>query len=183
MALPNRMSLRPGLLWLTLNLTLIIQCLSQNNNFFNCTYPVRCFRVPPGVRVPRVEGHWPQWLPGGISAGDRTEVKNTRNYNFSRKQANLPTSLVNWTLPWSGDVHPGIINLGFTSEETAPVNQYEAEWAPEQVWTLWTRNMLLWTRIEPRFLDRRQLLYRVIAAAMSVSFIEIKHVLWSEISH
>jgi hypothetical protein len=28
MALPNRMSLRPGLLWLTLNLALIIQCLS-----------------------------------------------------------------------------------------------------------------------------------------------------------
>jgi hypothetical protein len=27
-ALPNRMSLRPGLLWLTLNLALIIQCLS-----------------------------------------------------------------------------------------------------------------------------------------------------------
>jgi hypothetical protein len=28
MALPNRMSLRPGLLWLTLNLALDIQCLS-----------------------------------------------------------------------------------------------------------------------------------------------------------
>jgi hypothetical protein len=28
MALPNRMSVRPGLLWLTLNLALIIQCLS-----------------------------------------------------------------------------------------------------------------------------------------------------------
>jgi hypothetical protein len=27
-ALPNRMSLCPGLLWLTLNLALIIQCLS-----------------------------------------------------------------------------------------------------------------------------------------------------------
>jgi hypothetical protein len=34
MALPNRMSLRPGLLWITLNLALIIQCLSQNNVFF-----------------------------------------------------------------------------------------------------------------------------------------------------
>jgi hypothetical protein len=33
MALPNRMSLRPGLLWLTLNLALIIQCLSWNNIF------------------------------------------------------------------------------------------------------------------------------------------------------
>jgi hypothetical protein len=33
MALPNRMSLRPGLLWLTLNLALMIQCLSRNNIF------------------------------------------------------------------------------------------------------------------------------------------------------
>jgi hypothetical protein len=33
MALPNRMSLLPGLLWLTLNLALIIQCLSRNNIF------------------------------------------------------------------------------------------------------------------------------------------------------
>jgi hypothetical protein len=41
MALPNRMSLRPGLLWLTLNLALIIQCLPWNNIFisFNFTYP------------------------------------------------------------------------------------------------------------------------------------------------
>jgi hypothetical protein len=30
MALPNRMSLRPDLLWLTMNLALIIQCLSRN---------------------------------------------------------------------------------------------------------------------------------------------------------
>jgi hypothetical protein len=30
-ALPNRMSLRPGLLWLTVNLAMIIQCLSWNN--------------------------------------------------------------------------------------------------------------------------------------------------------
>jgi hypothetical protein len=33
MTLPNRASLRPGLLWLTLNLALIIQCLSRNNRF------------------------------------------------------------------------------------------------------------------------------------------------------
>jgi hypothetical protein len=48
------MSLRPGLLWLTLNLALIIQCLSWNNIFFffNFTYPLRC------VRVPQVEYHW-----------------------------------------------------------------------------------------------------------------------------
>jgi hypothetical protein len=31
MALPNRMSLRPDLLWLNLNLALMIQCLSRNN--------------------------------------------------------------------------------------------------------------------------------------------------------
>jgi hypothetical protein len=36
----NRMSLCPGLLWLTLNLALIIQCLSRNNVFcFNFTWP------------------------------------------------------------------------------------------------------------------------------------------------
>jgi hypothetical protein len=37
MSLHNRMSLRPGLLWLTLILALIIQCLSWNNIFFNIT--------------------------------------------------------------------------------------------------------------------------------------------------
>jgi hypothetical protein len=26
--------------------------------FFNFTYPLRCLRVPPGVRVPQVEYHW-----------------------------------------------------------------------------------------------------------------------------
>jgi hypothetical protein len=59
MALPNRMSLRPGLLWLTLNLDLIIQCLSWNNIFIflNFTYPLRCLRVTPGVHVPQVEYH------------------------------------------------------------------------------------------------------------------------------
>ena len=58
MALPNRMSLLPGLLWLTQNLALIIQCLSWNNTFFfNFTYPLICLRFPPGVRVPQVEYH------------------------------------------------------------------------------------------------------------------------------
>jgi hypothetical protein len=54
MALPNRMSLRPCVLWLTLNLALIIQCLSWNNIFisFNFTYPLRC------LRIPQVEYHW-----------------------------------------------------------------------------------------------------------------------------
>jgi hypothetical protein len=41
-------SLRPGLLWLILNLALIIHCLSQKIYFsFNFTKPVRCFGVPP----------------------------------------------------------------------------------------------------------------------------------------
>jgi hypothetical protein len=39
MALPNRMSLRPGLLWLTFNRALIIQCLSRNNVCFQCNVP------------------------------------------------------------------------------------------------------------------------------------------------
>jgi hypothetical protein len=26
--------------------------------FFNVTYPLRCLRIPPGVRVPQVEYHW-----------------------------------------------------------------------------------------------------------------------------
>jgi hypothetical protein len=42
MAHPNRMSLRPGLLWLTLNPALIIQCF-ENILFLDFTYPVRCF--------------------------------------------------------------------------------------------------------------------------------------------
>jgi hypothetical protein len=52
------MPLRPGLLWLTLNLALITQCLSRNNIFVKFTCPVRYFRVPPWVRVPQVEYHW-----------------------------------------------------------------------------------------------------------------------------
>jgi hypothetical protein len=49
-----------GLFWLTLNLALIIQCLSWNNIFifFNFTYPLRCLRLPPGGCVPQVEYHW-----------------------------------------------------------------------------------------------------------------------------
>jgi hypothetical protein len=61
----NRMFLRLGLLWLTLNLALIIKRLPQNNIFFfNVAYPVRKFgvslrrlHVPPGVRVHQVEDH------------------------------------------------------------------------------------------------------------------------------
>jgi hypothetical protein len=44
------MSLRPGLLLLTLNLALVIQCLSRNNNFFLQFYMRRNFfsRTPEG---------------------------------------------------------------------------------------------------------------------------------------
>jgi hypothetical protein len=59
MALPNRMSLRPGLLWLTLNLALIIPCLSRNNIYIyiNFTCLVICFPDTQVVRVPQVEDH------------------------------------------------------------------------------------------------------------------------------
>jgi hypothetical protein len=41
-----------------INPGLIIQCLSRKINiFFSFTYPLRRFRVPPGVRVPQVEDH------------------------------------------------------------------------------------------------------------------------------
>jgi hypothetical protein len=58
----NRMSLRPGLLWLTLNLALIIQ---KTYISFNFTYTITRFRVPRkmslstprGVRVLQVEDH------------------------------------------------------------------------------------------------------------------------------
>jgi hypothetical protein len=45
---------------------LIKQCLSEIKiYFFNFTYPVRCFRVPPGVRVQQVGDHCPiQWVWG-----------------------------------------------------------------------------------------------------------------------
>jgi hypothetical protein len=53
-----------GLLWLTISLAPIIQWLSQNNIFFDCTYPITFFCVPPnmssctpGVSLPQVEDH------------------------------------------------------------------------------------------------------------------------------
>jgi hypothetical protein len=59
MALPNRISLRPDLLWLPLNLALIFQCLSWYNTFFfNFKYPLRClsvwsrsYRIPPSQHI------------------------------------------------------------------------------------------------------------------------------------
>jgi hypothetical protein len=53
------MSLRPGLLWLTLSLALTIKSLARNNiYFYNFACPVRCLRVPSEIRVPHVEDHW-----------------------------------------------------------------------------------------------------------------------------
>jgi hypothetical protein len=54
-AVPYRMSLRPGLLLLNLNVAMIIQCLSRKN-IFNFTYLVRCLHVFPKVssRTPGV---------------------------------------------------------------------------------------------------------------------------------
>jgi hypothetical protein len=54
------MSLRPGLLRLTLNLALIIKCLSRNVLYFfvfNFTCPLRRPRVPLWVRIPEAEDH------------------------------------------------------------------------------------------------------------------------------
>jgi hypothetical protein len=58
MALSNLMSLRPGLSWLTLNVALLFSVYHEIIYiFFNFTYPLRCFLVPPGVRVTQVEDH------------------------------------------------------------------------------------------------------------------------------
>jgi hypothetical protein len=99
MAPPNRMSLSPGLLWLTLNLSLIIPCLSWNNIyfFFNFTYPLRC------LRVPQVEYHcsriWScitgnRWRIGRMILTGETEVlgeKRVPKPLFSRQ---IPYGLV-----------------------------------------------------------------------------------------
>jgi hypothetical protein len=42
---------------LILNLAQVIQRFSRNILPFNLTYPVRCLRVPPRVRIPRAEDH------------------------------------------------------------------------------------------------------------------------------
>jgi hypothetical protein len=63
MALPNRASLHPGLLWLTLALILINQWSSRYNMFFfNFAHTVGCFRVSPRARVPQIEYHWARRL-------------------------------------------------------------------------------------------------------------------------
>jgi hypothetical protein len=57
MALPNVLNL--GLLWLTLNLALIIECLAQNSIFFSPFYipPKMSSRTPEGLRTPDLD-HW-----------------------------------------------------------------------------------------------------------------------------
>jgi hypothetical protein len=59
MVLPNRMSLRPGLVWLALNLALIIQCLLRNNiyiyTFFQSYMPIMMFCVPRWYAYPRLK--------------------------------------------------------------------------------------------------------------------------------
>jgi hypothetical protein len=56
MTLPNRMLLRPGLLWLTLNLTLIIQYLSRNNISLSILHtPSDIFAYPEWYENPRLK--------------------------------------------------------------------------------------------------------------------------------
>jgi hypothetical protein len=52
--------LRPGLLWLTLNLALIIHRLSQNNMCFQCYIPRKMFLRTRWVLAPQVEDHCPR---------------------------------------------------------------------------------------------------------------------------
>jgi hypothetical protein len=58
MALPNRMSLHQGLLWLTLNLALIIQGLLQNNIYvFHSYTPHEMYSRTLGDTLPHAEDH------------------------------------------------------------------------------------------------------------------------------
>jgi hypothetical protein len=56
MALPNRMSLRPCLLRLSLNLALIIQFYHEIIFLFKFTCPVRCFRIPSKMSLSTPRG-------------------------------------------------------------------------------------------------------------------------------
>jgi hypothetical protein len=53
------MSFHPDLLWLTLKLALITQCVSRNNKLPppNFTYPARCFSLSSGARLLQFEDH------------------------------------------------------------------------------------------------------------------------------
>jgi hypothetical protein len=77
------MSLRPGLLWLTLHPALFIQRLSRNNTYVNIWilhnpshvfgYPLGCRHEPLGVRVLHVEDHCPK-LPN-VALALRTDLR------------------------------------------------------------------------------------------------------------
>jgi hypothetical protein len=87
MALPNRMSLHPGLLWLTLNLALSIQCLSWNIYiyiyifFFYFNYPLRC------LHILQVEYHWGKGKVHPITFHEGTERKYRHNSTLSLTSA------------------------------------------------------------------------------------------------
>jgi hypothetical protein len=57
MALPNRMSLRPGLLWLILNVSLIIQCLSRSILFLQFLRALKMSSRNPAV-TRKVKEDW-----------------------------------------------------------------------------------------------------------------------------
>jgi hypothetical protein len=62
----NRMSLRPSLLWLTLNLALLIQCLL--GHIYISFYMLRkMFSLTSGVRLPQVEDYCSRLLRGRLS--------------------------------------------------------------------------------------------------------------------
>jgi hypothetical protein len=72
MALPNRMSLRPGLLWLTLNLALISPyvrllwlTLYIYIYIYWFVYPLNCLPPPPGGGGAQGVGRW----GGGVGGG------------------------------------------------------------------------------------------------------------------
>jgi hypothetical protein len=51
------MSLRRGLLWLTINLALIIQCIPLYNFVFKFYISRKMFSVPPAICIPQFEHH------------------------------------------------------------------------------------------------------------------------------
>jgi hypothetical protein len=55
MALPDGMPLRPDLLWLNLNQYPHYSAFIAKYFFLSFTYPLRCLRVPPCIRVSQVE--------------------------------------------------------------------------------------------------------------------------------
>jgi hypothetical protein len=94
----NRMSLRPGLLLLTLNLALIIQCLSRNN-----VHVYTFFLVPSGVRVSQVEHHWcRKWGSLDISQPYGPPRPVSRDSSLHHYRSMMHT---NCLILWSNAVH------------------------------------------------------------------------------